>query len=136
MDHNNNPNTDEIDNEVRNVPDINDPVRDTTPIIINELDNQNILHMESETSPDLIKDFTENLEAIVNNQKLKERMNNQENPNLSEDKNKSILIKDYFLRSRYTKLFPHIFTNSACDYTHPRPRNITEREALDRILYN
>ena len=50
--------------------------------------------MESETSPDFIKDFTDNLEAIVNDQKLKNRMPNDENTNITDNTNMSVLIKD------------------------------------------
>ena len=33
-------------------------------------------------------------------------------------------------------MFPHLFINSAADWTHIRPRMISEREGIDRILYN
>lgn len=49
-------------------------MRDTSPIIIDNLDNENILHIESETSPDFIQDFTDNLDAIIKDQQLKNKM--------------------------------------------------------------
>ena len=48
--------------------------------------------------------------------------------------NKFFLIKDFHMFSRFTKLFPHLFVNSALDYTTSRPRMITEKEAIDRML--
>ena len=57
---------------------------------------------------------------------------------VDEDKpvNKDFIIKDIFMVSRLTRLFPHLFINSACDWTHPRARKITQDEAMKRILYN
>jgi hypothetical protein len=46
------------------------------------------------------------------------------------------MLKKLFLKSRYTKLFPHLFTNSGADWTHIRQRTISESEAIDKILFN
>jgi len=50
--------------------------------------------MESETSPDLIKDFTENLETIIRDQNLQNRMNNMNYRTANQNQNMSVLIKD------------------------------------------
>ena len=58
------------------------------------------------------------------------------NENVKKANKKFFLIKDFTLLSRFTKLFPHLFVNSALDWTRPRLRMITKDEALKRILYN
>ena len=50
--------------------------------------------MESETSPDMIKDFTENLEAIISDQNLKKRMLNENMNTENNNEKMSVLIKD------------------------------------------
>ena len=41
------------------------------------------------------------------------------------------MIKDFFLLSRLTKLYPHLFINSALDWTRHRPRMLKEKDAMD-----
>ena len=82
-------------------------------------------------------------DLVVEEQQNPESNNHENEPsnnftttttNKRKNKNNMILIPDFFMNSRLTKMFPHLFTNSAGDWTAPRPRLIEEKEAMHRIL--
>ena len=54
--------------------------------------------------------------------------------NENETEKKFMLIKDFYLFSRFTKLFPHLFINGALDWTKSRPRMLSEKEAINKML--
>ena len=74
-------------------------------------------------------------ESNISNNQNNENNNSQEIP-LNDNPDRKIIIKDFFLNSRLTKFFPHLFINYALDFTHYRKRQITEKEATNKMLYN
>ena len=127
-----------------------------------DFDDATITNTESDNDPDLKNQIantlkfhlqTQNNMKIQNELVINEPDNNDEdntensnenptNPNPTNQKyqrknrNNQILIPDFFMHYRLTKLFPHLFSNTACDWTARRPRLITEKESMHRILYN
>lgn len=129
---------------------------DQTPIEIVNMNNANHTNMESVAEGDMVQNFRQNMKFKLETDQAAKRMNkNHDNEmndcegsninntnnddvdcdnNNEENENKFMLIKDFYLFSRFTKLFPHLFINSALDWTRPRPRMISEKEAIHKMM--
>ena len=116
---------------------------DSTPIEIESMSHATHSNMETLADTDFIQDFQQNIKFKLATDNTSKRINtnndgkDENDSNKLDDndpENKFFLIKDFHMFSRFTKLFPHLFVNSALDYTTSRPRMITEKEAIDRML--
>ena len=146
---------DDDENEMKDVEPETDKVLDTTPIVIESMDQANHTNMETTDNSDMVENFKQNMEFKLKNDVFQKRfdkddpnnpnqntndMKDVDDPNIpdefvkqDEDK-KYFLIKDFFLQSRLTKLYPHLFINSALDWSRPRPRLLSEKEAMHKML--
>lgn len=124
---------------------------DTAPIFIENMNQAKHTSMETLADGDMVQNFRQNMKFKIETDQANKRFNKNEdigmnginnddqngieiNDNKEEGENKFMLIKDFYLFSRFTKLFPHLFINGALDWTMPRPRMMSEREALDKML--
>jgi hypothetical protein len=141
---------------------INDmPLNNSKPIIIKSMNLATHSNMETTIDADLVDTFKDGMKFLnrtdprfnqenQNNSNLNPPDLNNNIPNidpnvdhdlnvtipLNDNPDRKILIKDFFLNSRLSKFFPHLFVNYALDYTHIRKRKISEKEAIDKMIYN
>jgi hypothetical protein len=78
VDHNNNVYVDNIYETINNVDELetneSSELRDTSPITINSLDPDNVTHIESESNGNMIQEFTEKLQDIVQYNNMNNRI--------------------------------------------------------------
>ena len=75
VDHNN-VDTDNIEATISDthIPGQENIARDTTPIVVNDIDVTNITHIENETSPNFVDDFISMVDNLVSSSNLKDRI--------------------------------------------------------------
>ena len=115
--------TDNESKDNENIEKAQEPI-DSTPIEIESMSQAMHSNMETLAETDFIQDFQQNIKFKLATDTSSKRINTNNDVNIENDANtlddnekesKFFLIKDFHMFSRFTKLFPHLFINSALD---------------------